>query len=88
MKSLFKKVSANIINMYGLRILFIVVMLALWLISIIWVAMDSGKKQISPVFWTYATFVGGPIGLVGYGIVRDLRPLQLGFTISHTVKVG
>lgn len=59
--------------MWGLRILCALVVIVVWLVEIIWVSMDAGKRQISPVFWTLATVVSGPIGLVGYGIVRELK---------------
>ena len=56
--------------MTGLRFICTVVVVIVWLASIIWVSLDAGKRQISPVFWTLATLISGPIGLVGYGIVR------------------
>ena len=59
--------------MYGVRLLCGVVVVIVWLASIIWVSMDAGKRQISPLFWTLATLISGPIGLVGYGIVRELK---------------
>ncbi len=43
-----------------------------WLACIIWVAIDAGKRGISPVFWPLATLISGPLGLVAYGIVREL----------------
>jgi hypothetical protein len=46
--------------------------LLVWLICIICVAIDSGQKRISPVFWSLATVLSGPLGLVAYGIVREL----------------
>ena len=59
--------------MWGIRVLCALVLVVVWLVEIIWVSMDAGKRQISPLFWTLATVVSGPIGLVGYGIVRDLK---------------
>ncbi len=59
--------------MYGIRVLCAFVFVVVWLAMIIWVSMDAGKRQINPVFWTLATVVGGPVGLVGYGIVRELK---------------
>ncbi|OGO22581.1 MAG: hypothetical protein A2Z28_04185 [Chloroflexi bacterium RBG_16_51_9] len=59
--------------MTGLRFICTVVVVIVWLASIIWVSLDAGKRQISPVFWTLATLISGPIGLVGYGIVRELK---------------
>ena len=59
--------------MYGIRLLCGVVVVIVWIASIIWVSLDAGKRQISPVFWTLATLISGPIGLVGYGIVRELK---------------
>lgn len=43
-----------------------------WLACIIWVAADARKRGISPIFWPLATLVSGPLGLVAYGIVREL----------------
>lgn len=43
-----------------------------WLACIIWVAIDAGKRGISPVFWALVTLISGPLGLVAYGIVREL----------------
>ena len=59
--------------MYGFRVLCMVVVVIIWVASVIWVSLDAGKRQISPVFWTLATLISGPIGLVGYGIVRELK---------------
>ena len=59
--------------MYGFRLICTVVVVLVWLASIIWVSLDAGKRQISPLFWTLATLISGPIGLVGYGIVRELK---------------
>jgi len=56
-----------------LRLLCTIVVIVVWLALIIWVSLDAGKRQISPVFWTVATLISGPIGLVGYGIVRELK---------------
>jgi len=43
-----------------------------WLACIVWVAIDAGKRGISPVFWPLVTMLSGPLGLVAYGIVREL----------------
>ena len=59
--------------MSGIRLLCTIVVVIVWIAAIIWVSLDAGKRQISPVFWTIATLVGGPIDLVGYGIVRELK---------------
>ena len=59
--------------MPGLRLLCTIVVVIVWIASIIWVWLDAGKRQISPLFWTLATLISGPIGLVGYGIVRELK---------------
>ena len=59
--------------MAGARFLFGIVAVIVWIVSVIWVSLDAGKRQISPVFWTLATLISGPIGLVGYGIVRELK---------------
>ena len=55
-----------------MRPLVFILGLLVWLICIIWVAIDSGQKRISPVFWSLATVLSGPLGLVAYGIVREL----------------
>ncbi len=44
----------------------------IWLACIIWVAVDASRREISPVFWPLATIVSGPLGLLAYGIVREL----------------
>ncbi len=43
-----------------------------WLVCIIWVAIDANKRGISPVFWPLATVISGPLGLVAYGVIREL----------------
>jgi hypothetical protein len=43
-----------------------------WVTCIIWVAIDARKHCISPVFWPLVTLFSGPLGLVAYGIVREL----------------
>jgi len=55
-----------------MRGLVIIIGFLVWLICIIWVAIDSGQRKISPVFWSLATVLSGPLGLVAYGIVREL----------------
>ena len=54
--------------MTGIAILTI----AVWVAFIAWVAMDAQGRAISPVFWPLATLLSGPLGLVAYGVVRDL----------------
>ena len=54
-----------------MRGLVIIIGFLVWLICIIWVAIDSGQRRISPVFWSLATVLSGPLGLVAYGIVRN-----------------
>ena len=55
-----------------MRPLVFILGLLVWLICIIWVAIDAGQKRISPVFWSLATVLRGPLGLVAYGVVREL----------------
>ena len=47
-----------------------------WLGSFILVAVDSAMRGISPVFWRLAGLVSGPLGLVAYGVVRELAAKQ------------
>ncbi len=47
-----------------------------WLACIVWVAVDARRRGISPVFWPLVTVVSGPLGLVAYGIVRELKKEQ------------
>ena len=54
------------------RIMFGVIWFLIWLACIIWVAMDAGQRRISPIFWPLATVVSGPLGLLAYGVVREL----------------
>ena len=54
--------------MTGIAILTI----AIWVACIAWVALDAQRRAISPVFWPLATLLSGPLGLVTYGVVRDL----------------
>jgi hypothetical protein len=63
-------------GMGGLQAVWFLLCVAVWLAIIIWVAIDSGKRNISPVFWTLATVISGPLGLIGYGIVRELKQGQ------------
>ena len=43
-----------------------------WLAMVIWVAVDSQKHRVSTIFWPLATLITGPLGLLTYGIVREL----------------
>jgi len=60
----------------GMGIGWFLLWLVLWLAVIIWVALDASKRNISPIFWTLVTVISGPLGLIGYGIVRELKPGQ------------
>ncbi|MFA5317557.1 MAG: hypothetical protein WC369_09070 [Dehalococcoidales bacterium] len=44
----------------------------IWLGCFIVVAFDSAFRGLSPVFWRFAGFVGGPFGLLAYGIARQM----------------
>ena len=46
-----------------------------WLACIVWVAIDAERSRIGPVFWPLATLISGPLGLVAYGIVRELATI-------------
>ena len=46
-----------------------VLTIAAW---VVWVAVDAQRRAISPLFWPLATLLSGPLGLVAYGVVRDL----------------
>ncbi len=46
--------------------------IVIWLGCFLVVAVDSAFRGISPVFWRLAALVGGPFGLLAYGIVREL----------------
>ena len=54
------------------RIILCVIWFLIWLACIIWVAIDAGQRRISPIFWPLATVVSGPLGLLAYGVVREL----------------
>jgi len=54
--------------MTGIAILTI----AIWVACIGWVLLDAQRRTISPIFWPLATLVSGPLGLVAYGVVREL----------------
>jgi len=54
--------------MTGITILTI----AIWVACTAWVTLDGQRRAISPVFWPLATLLSGPLGLVAYGVVREL----------------
>ena len=54
------------------RIMLGVIWFLIWLACIIWVAIDAGQRRISPIFWPLATVISGPLGLLAYGVVREL----------------
>ena len=43
-----------------------------WVVCVVWVACDAQRRAISHIFWPLATLLSGPLGLVAYGVVRDL----------------
>ena len=43
-----------------------------WVVCVVWVVVDAQRRAISPIFWPLATLLSGPLGLVAYGVVRDL----------------
>ena len=43
-----------------------------WVVCVVWVAVDAQRRANSPIFWPLATLLSGPLGLVAYGVVRDL----------------
>jgi len=48
-----------------------------WLVMVIWVIVDAQKRQVSTIFWPLATLITGPLGLLAYGIVRELVSSKL-----------
>ena len=50
----------------------VVLTIVSWFAYIAWVAVDAGKRRISPVCWPLATLLSSPLGLVAYGVVRDM----------------
>ena len=54
------------------RIMLGTIWFLIWLACIIWVAIDAGQRRVSPIFWPLATVISGPLGLLAYGIVREL----------------
>ena len=55
-----------------LRTMLVIIWFLVWLACIIWVAIDAGQRRVSPIFWPLATVISGPLGLLAYGIVREL----------------
>lgn len=53
-------------------VIFFWLAIGVWLSCFLVVAVDSVMRGISPVFWRLAALVGGPFGLLAYGIVREL----------------
>jgi len=49
-----------------------ILVIFIWLCCFVLVAVDSALRRLSPVFWRLAALVGGPFGLLAYGIVREL----------------
>ncbi|MFC1861561.1 hypothetical protein ACFLYL_04765 [Chloroflexota bacterium] len=47
-----------------------------WLGCFLVVSIDSAIQRRSSVFWRLAALVGGPFGLLAYGIVRELGRKQ------------
>ena len=54
------------------RMMLGIIWFLIWLACIIWVAIDAGQRRVSPIFWPLATVISGPLGLLAYGIVREL----------------
>ncbi len=48
-----------------------VLALIIWIGSFVIVAADSSARGISPWFWRAASLFGGPLALLGYGIIRE-----------------
>ena len=46
--------------------------ICIWLGCFLVVAVDSAMRGVSSVFWRLAALVGGPFGLLAYGLVREL----------------
>jgi membrane protein required for beta-lactamase induction len=44
----------------------------IWLACVIVVIVDANRRHMSPIFWPLVTLFSGPLGLVAYGIVREL----------------
>ena len=49
-----------------------VLVIAVWVACIAWVTLDAQRRVIRPVFWPLVTLLSGPLGLVSYGVVREL----------------
>ncbi|RJQ40434.1 MAG: hypothetical protein C4555_01495 [Dehalococcoidia bacterium] len=47
-------------------------MVGIWLGCFVVVSFDSAFRRLSPVFWRFASFVGGPFALAAYGIARQM----------------
>jgi hypothetical protein len=43
-----------------------------WVVCVVWVAVHAQRCAISLVFWPLAILLSGPLGLVAYGVVRNL----------------
>jgi len=49
-----------------------ILVIGVWLGCFLVVSVDSALRGLSPVFWRLAALVGGPFGLLAYGITREL----------------
>ncbi len=72
MKIRIRKPERNIVMAMHNVIVGVVTLGLLWLLPVIWVSLDSSHRNISPVFWTVVTLLSGVLGLIGYGVVREL----------------
>ena len=61
---------------FGGIILFIIGLLAVWILLAVWVYRDAKKRGMEATLWLLVVLLTGIIGLIVYLIVRREHPIQ------------
>jgi TctA family transporter len=61
---------------FGFFILFIIGLIAVWILLAVWVYRDAKKRGMEATLWLLLVLLTGFIGLIVYLIVRREHPIQ------------
>jgi uncharacterized membrane protein YhaH (DUF805 family) len=61
---------------FGFFILFIIGLIAVWILLAVWVYRDAKKRGMEATLWLLVVLLTGIIGLIVYLIVRRDHPIQ------------
>jgi TctA family transporter len=61
---------------FGGIILFIIGLIAVWILLAVWVYRDARKRGMEATLWLLVVLLTGIIGLIAYLIVRREHPIQ------------